>query len=75
MSVAVAVADSLGCCHDTCDIPDILSVCLASSVLHDFVGALQSVCPVSSGASPKPFTTSFTQENLLHSYGVRLILL
>ena len=75
MSVAVAVADSLGCCHDTCDIPDILFLCLASPVLHDFAGALQSLCSVSSGASPKPFTTSFTPENFLHSYGVRLMLL
>jgi len=75
VSVAVAVADSLGCCHDTCDIPDILCLCLAPSVLHGFVGALQSVCSVSSGASPKPFTTSFAQENFLHSYGVRLMLL
>lgn len=75
VSVAVAVADSLGCCHDTCDIPDILCLCLASPVLHDFAGALQSLCSVSSGASPKPFTTSFTQENFLHSYGVRLMLL
>lgn len=75
MRVAVAVADLLACCHDTCDIPDILCLCLASSVLHNFVGALQSLYSARSGASPKPFTTSFAQENLLHSYGVRLMLL
>jgi hypothetical protein len=73
LSVAVAVADSLGCCHDTCDIPDILFLCLASSVLHDFAGALQSLCSASSGTSPKPFTTSVAQENFLHSYGIRLM--
>lgn len=74
MSSAVAVADLLGCCHDTRDLSDSLCLRLASSVLHDFVGDLQSICSAYSGAYPRPFTTSFAQENFLHPYGVHLML-
>lgn len=66
------MADKLGCCHDTCDFPGVLFVSLAS-VLHDSVGALQSVRAADSGPPARTAAASPAQENFRYSYGVHLM--
>jgi hypothetical protein len=46
---------------------------MASSVLHDIAGDLQSFCAASSDASPREFATTSAQKDIFHSYGVYLM--
>jgi hypothetical protein len=70
---AVVVADSLDCCHDTCDLHDIFYLSMASSVLHYTACDLQSHCAACSDTSPTEFATTSAQKDLFHSYGVHLM--
>jgi hypothetical protein len=67
------VADSLDCCHDTCDLYDVLCISVASSAVHDIAGDLQSLCATCSGAPPRAFATTSAKKNFFDSYGVCLM--
>lgn len=69
----MVVADSLDCCNDTCDLHDFFCLSMASSVLHDVAGDLQSFCAACSDASAREFTTTSAQKDIFHSYGVYLM--